>query len=48
MSGWIGDRSVPTTRDEGNKSPISMAQSPTPVAMSRMNCGGSDLESGAK
>lgn len=48
MSGWIGDRSVPMTSDVGNMSPISMAQSPTPVATSRMSRGGFDCERGAK
>lgn len=47
-SGWMGDRSVPMTVDVGNRSPIWMAQSPTPVATSSTARGGAATESGAR
>lgn len=47
-SGWIGDKSVATICDCGNASPIWIAHSPVPVAISRTNRGGFDSERGAK
>lgn len=46
--GCIGDRSVATISVWGNSSPIMIAQSPVPVAMSRILLGGLFLERGAR